>query len=288
MRKSIQWTLGLGFSCVACGAAPTSETGTAADTYGETIPITATAKETLPAIPSVVAQETVLSEIVLSDQIYTFLDEFSAGEESTLLLKTTGSIAQGNILDTLRRTEGDLTMLEIFEALAPDRVPPDELVAAQAEEARALGRSDSEDRLVEKSQPPPGVSPCDPSLFIFSPLTWTNTDNGTAAFDAFQCVSNLAVHDDSGRGAPTSSSCTYATTNRTMVGVCLAGSGPSIVTQAGFGSASTWQLTSSTTVPRGQYLRYDQAPSSTPRRLAVLGITGGSGATYGLRAGEGH
>lgn len=272
-------TLFVGALGIGCGEAdlPTESP------LGPLVPATAASSQA-DGEAAVELKENVIAEIKVQDQTYTFLS-IDSDLETTVLLRIRGSADRGNLLDAIRARDGELTMLETFQALAPDRVPPAALRDSHEREARLLGRSSTQVRLVDKTLPPAGVDPCNNSLFFFSPLTWVNQKIAGSFWDAYVCVTNGS---ELGRGIPNSSSCTYYTTQRMMAGICVLGGQPSVTNYTVWGyQGGSWNATSSSTVPAGEYIRWDWGVSTTPKRMGTVGLVGGQFPGYGLRSGEG-
>lgn len=278
--KLLVSTLFVGSLAAGCGAEDLSTESP----LGPLVPAT-TASPQADGVAAVEVKEEVIAKIEVQDQTYTFL-RVDIGPESTVMLRTRGSVDRGNILDAIRARDGELTMLETFQALAPGRVPPAALRDSHEREAQILGRSSAQVRLVDKTLPPAGVSPCDNSLFFFSPLTWVNQASAASFWDAYICVTN---NSELGRGIPTSSSCNFYTTQRMMAGICVLAGQPSVTNYAVYGpQGGTWSSTSSTTVPGGEYARWDWGVSGTPKRMGTVGLVGSQFPAYGLRSGVGQ
>lgn len=230
-------------------------------------------------------QEDVLAEINVGNQTVKFL-QLGEGEEAALILTTSGNIDEGNVVDSLRAAAGELTLLEIFQALAPaDQEPPPALVHAHADEVIALGRDGDQIRVVEKAQtPPPGVSPCADSLHFPAPFVWSPAF-GTAAPGGIHYLCTGAPIQTGG-GDPQSTACTHFTTSRQRVGIC--DGDVNVVGYAGYGTqGGGWFATANVAVPSGQYQTWDWGPSATMRRLAAVGRAP-AGQFYGLRSGIGQ
>ncbi len=294
MSKHAIFTLVPACLALACGGPLDNESALTNETdetpiSGAEVPVSSPSNERAEPEPAHIANEEVLVEVEAGSETYTFL-RLGEGTEAALALRVHGVAANGSVLQGLLDRDGELTLLEIFRALAPGREAPDALVQSHPGAAAAMNRSDPSVRSVEKAAvPPPGVNVCDDSLFYFAPLTWTNIGSGGALSggDAYICVTNTDAGEaiELSSGQPSSSTCSFATTLRQMAGLCNRGTS-TVTAFAGFGSATTWSTTATVTVPPGEYIRYDFEASSTPRRLAAVGLTSfGNGASYGLRSG---
>jgi hypothetical protein len=285
--------IGLLFACLAGAAcSATAEDESAALNGSESQPgelqVLGEANTVAPATPG---PEEVLAEIEAGEETLTFLRQ-GEGEDATLLLRVQGSIASGSVYQGLLDREGDLTLLEVFQALAPGRVPPEALVEAHPLEAAAMNRTDMGVRSVEKVLPPPGVNVCDVGL-IFTPgpvSAWKNQLLGAVASggNAYVCVSNAdAGSIQFSSGQPSSSTCTFSSKAKMTAGFCNNGS-KTISMQSGSGTSSvaSWTLGSTSNLPAGQYNAYIISASATARRLAAIGFaTFGDGSSYGVRSG---
>ena len=100
------------------------------------------------AVPAPLASENVLAEIDVDGQVVTFL-RAGDGPHAPLLMMTRGSSAGEDAVARVER-EGELTFLEIFQALAPDRAPPEALIESHAVAVAAIDRSEGRSRSVEK------------------------------------------------------------------------------------------------------------------------------------------
>jgi hypothetical protein len=282
----------LGFGCllvIACGTAAGDDDGVSYEEGllpGE-VAVSNTPGNDSNEPPANVAKQEVLAEIEVDGEVVTFL-RLGEGTDATLAMTSRGSISNQSPLQGLIDRDGALTFLETFQALAPDALPPEALVQSHPVEAAAMNRDDQRVRSVDKNVPPPGVNVCDDSLFYFTPLTWTNVTRGGALSggDAYICVSNTGSGGGQvAGGQPSPTVCTFATTLRKMAGLCNRGTA-NMSSFAGFGSATTWSTTASESVPTGEYIRWDAPASTTPQRLAAVGISSfGGGASYGLRSG---
>jgi hypothetical protein len=272
-------TLFVGLLGIGCGEANLSTE----NPLGPVVPATAASSQA-DGVAAVELKDDVIAEIKVQDQTYTFLS-IASDSETTVMLRIRGSVDRGNLLDAIRARDGELTMLETFQALAPDRAPPAALRDSHEREARILERSSTQVRLVDKTLPPAGVDPCDSSLFFFSPLTWLNQKSAASFWDAYICVTNGS---QMGRGVPNSSSCTYFTTRRMMAGICVGPGEPSVTNYTVYGSqGGSWNATSSITVPGGEYARWDWGASTNAKRMGTVGLVGGQFPGYGLKSGEG-
>jgi len=227
-------------------------------------------------------EQQVLAELVVGEEQINFL-QLGSAEDAPLALQVSGPADRGSVLDALYAREGELTQLEVFQALAPaGSIPPPALVAAHADQLAAMGRIDDGVRVVDKAvalNPPAGKTACDLSLIFDARFVW-NPVNVLAPFgNAFLCT---GTSGQGGSGSPTSSSCTEFTTRRQRVGACSING--AISAGVGFGNAATWTVNSTTVLAPNQYVFWEFTPSTTPRRLAAVGF---ASVIYGLRAGIG-
>jgi hypothetical protein len=280
----------IGIAMNACSGV--SDTGTDPSPWkspdGPPMPSTsAESAEAAVGEPATLVQESVLAEIEVDDQRITFI-QWGSGDDALLALKVRGSAERGNALDELYARQGELTLLEIFQALAPEgSVPPPALVAAHADQAQALGRADKGVRAIEKSvfNPPAGTSACAEALTFPPPIVWNPKFLG-APFGGtnYFCTGSPL---QSGTSTPTSTSCTHLSTQRQRVGVCKASAGTDVIATYFAGFAGQWvQVGSNDTVHSGQYAFIEFLAQSSPYRAAVLGTSGATNG-YGIRAGTG-
>lgn len=112
----------------ACGGTPTSAEGEAERTVAD-------------------SQSVVVASLEVQGMQYAFVD---SGHDVGIGLSITGPESAGRprVYDLFEQF-GDLTMLEVYLALAPEGATPDErLVAAHDAEAKAMGRADNEVKMV--------------------------------------------------------------------------------------------------------------------------------------------
>jgi hypothetical protein len=237
------------------------------------------------------AAERVIAEVTIADEEYTFLELIAQGE-TTLMVRTIAPPGRSSSMDQLRTEAGVPTLLESFRALAPAAAPsPPELVESHPEEASALGRPDASvlDTTVDKQAAPIG-NPCADESFFFANVTWVNQRRVPGFNTSYACVSAAGQPDVSALGLPTATSCRHSSTRRMMAGTCIFPGGapkPAVEVFAGYGSATSWATTSATTMVQGDRVRYDFPASTTPRRLAVIGVGPSSPeSNYPLRTGE--
>jgi hypothetical protein len=234
--------------------------------------------------PGTLVEEHVLAELVVGEEQISFL-QWGSAENAQLALKVSGAADQGSVLDALYAREGELTLLEIFQALAPaGSIPPPAVAAAHADQVAALDRGNEGVRVVEKNTvftPPAGVSACNVPLMFPPPIVWNPLHVAAPFGNSYLCTGNPL---QLARTLPTSSSCTNVTTKRQRVGAC------SISTQmsaaVGFGSATSWSVTDTTVLPPNRYTMWEFLPSTTAKRMAVVGFAPDS-VIYGTRAGIG-
>jgi hypothetical protein len=240
--------------------------------------------------PATVGKEQVLAKLAVGGETYTFL-RFGEGADAELGLLTEGQIGNQSVLQGLLENEGELTLLEIFQALAPNGTAPDALVQSHATEVNALGRSDSRVRLVEKTKPPTGLNVCDVSLSFWTPIVWTNKflQGVASGGDAYMCLSNVdAGKFQSGGGQPNTNSCTFTTSLRRMLALCNNGN-KAVTTYYASGTTGNWTTYASSSTAVNEYKRYDFAASDIKRRTAIVGLTSfGHGEGYGLRSATGQ
>jgi hypothetical protein len=236
-------------------------------------------------LPSSAAFQETLAELTIGDQALSFL-RWSDGSASVLVLRSSGPSMQGNLADEVERLAGQpLTFLELYRALAPaDEDAPSELLEAHHEQALALGRDGDEvvqlAATLDKLTPPPGVHPCSIPLTFPQAFIWVDRHDLARQGPAYQCTGPSGQDD---LGSPERESCTEATTLRQRAGVCKTTEG-NLVAAAGFGVVGrSLVLTSSVTVPQGQYTYWEFTPSATSRRLAAVGLS--TQGTYELRVG---
>jgi hypothetical protein len=249
------------------------------------IHVTGTENDSSPDQPVRVTQEEVLAVVEAGGETYTFF-LLGEGEDAALGMSVQGTGGSGSSFQGLLDREGDLTLLEIFNAIAPDREAPEALLQSHPIETAAMNRGDARVRSIEKAVPPPGVDVCSNVIFFPPSLTWTNIRIGVAGSggNAYACVTNSAS-SGLASGQPSSSTCTFTSTLRMMAGICNL-STTAMLTYSGSGSATTWVTSSNQTLPGGEYVRYNFAASSTPRRLAAVGLQAfGAGLAFGLRSG---
>lgn len=234
--------------------------------------------------PGNVVEEHVLAELVVGEERISFL-QWGSAEDSPLALQVSGSMEQGSVLDALYAREGELTLLEVFQALAPaGSIPPLAVAAAHADQVAALNRVDDGVRVVEKGTvltPPAGVSSCDVPLMFPPPIVWNPLHVAAPFGNSYVCTGTPLELD---RTLPTASSCTHFTTSRQRVGACSLTDPMSAA--VGFDSQGNWSVTDTTVLPPNSYTFWEFLPSTTSRRMAVIGFASDS-TIYGTRAGVG-
>jgi hypothetical protein len=234
--------------------------------------------------PGNVVEAQVLAELVVGEERISFLQLGSAAD-APLALRVTGSAERGSVLDALYAREGELTQLEVFQALAPaGSIPPPAVAAAHADQVAALGRVDDEIRVVEKGiprTPPPGVSACDVASMFGPPFLWSPLQVAAPFGNSYLCTGTPI---EIGRTLPTASSCTHFTTKRQRVGACSISLPMSAA--LGAGSGVGWTVSDTTVFAPNQSFFWELPPSSTPVRAAVVGFASDD-TIYGTRAGIG-
>jgi hypothetical protein len=248
--------------------------------------------------PAAASEHEILNELDVAGQRVQFIEMVdSASPEALLMVHSLVSAGDRELVGRLLDSNGPLTLLEIFLALAPDDAAPHPaLVRSHAREALALKRSDVDavleltvdglhDRHVgglrlKVALPPDALETCEESLFQETPTeVWTrvrstpHTGGPPAPPEpGFFCA---------GIGAgfwfpPGDDICSSFFTQVLRVGLChlAPDSPPSAYQFAASFTGSPMSYTNPATLTSGQVAFTTFAASATPKRAAVVNFPG--------------
>ncbi len=219
------------------------------------------------------AERTVLAELEVADTTITFVQNGN-GEGAMLAVEVLGSTQTTSPLQRIQ-AEQDLTMLEMFNALAPEgSEAPEALRAVHSEQAAAFGRQDVETVLevafdanaaIEKS-----ASGCSNLIFNFG--SWYAFNKQSKNYQSG--TSTLYVGNSS----------SFRTTNWVTVGACNDDNNSTLKARADFdmdGDSAGWQYSPWYNVGPGGYFLYYPWRMNVGYTCTIGGLT--TTCLYGTR-----